>query len=55
MERDITNLKMDYQTTDTSLQYGEKWYTLVHYEIRDCGWFAPTLRFVFQSFHKATR
>jgi len=24
MERDITNLKMDYQITDTSLRDGEK-------------------------------
>ena len=24
VERDITNLKMDYQTMDTTLRYGEK-------------------------------
>jgi len=43
MERDITNLKTDYQTTDTPLRDGEKWYTLVHHQLQQSGSFTPTL------------
>jgi len=33
----------------------KEWCNLVHHELRDRGSFAPTLRFVFQIFHKTTR